>query len=164
MAAWHQTIIVGNLGRDPETRYLPNGDAVCNYSVAVTEKWKKDGEQKENTTWYRVSAFGKLAEICAEYLKKGSAVMVIGRMGSRQWDDKDGNKRETWELRADSMQMLGGKAEGSGAPQTSPEDRQAREAAKQQRSAQGAQRSSFDDMDDDIPFAPIARGISGHAL
>lgn len=148
MAAFHQTVIVGNLGRDPETRYLPNGDAVCNFSVAVTEKWKKDGEAKEQTTWYRVNAFAKLAEICGQYLKKGSAVLIIGKMGQREWTDKDGNKRESWELRADSMQMLGGKSDGSSAMQASPEDRQARAEAKQGK----AKPASFDDMADDIPF------------
>lgn len=148
MAAFHQTVIVGNLGRDPETRYLPNGDAVCNFSVAVTEKWKKDGEAKEQTTWYRVNAFVKLAEICGQYLKKGSAVLIVGKMGHREWTDKDGNKRESWELRADSMQMLGGKSDGSSAMQASPEDRQARAEAKQGK----AKPASFDDMADDIPF------------
>ncbi len=144
MASFHQTIVVGNLGRDPESRYLANGDAVCNFSVAVTEKWKKDGQEKEQTTWYRVSAFGKLAEICGQYLKKGSAVMIVGKMTVREWE-KDGVKRESWELRADSMQMLGGKSEGGQQQASAPEPRQ-------QRSAQGAQRSSFDDLDDSIPF------------
>ena len=113
MAAFHQTIVLGNLGRDPEKKYLPSGDAVCNFSVAVTEKWKdKSGEQKEQTTWYRVNAFSRLAEICGEYLRKGSQVMITGRMQSRKWTDKDGAERESWELRADSMQMVGGKSEG----------------------------------------------------
>lgn len=139
MAAFHQTIVLGNLGKDPETRFLPSGDAVCNFSVAVTEKFKsKDGDTKESTTWYRVNAFGRLAEICGEYLRKGSAVMVTGRMQARQWE-KDGVKRESWELRADSLQMLGGKSERSeprGESQPKPRGE-----------------SGFEDMPDDlIPF------------
>ena len=138
MAAFNQTIIIGNLGKDPESRYLTNGDPVCNFSVAVTEKWKsKDGDQKEQTTWFRINAFGKLAEICGQYLKKGASVMVIGKMQSRKWSNKDGVERESWELRADSVQMLGLK------PQDAQENTEKSNSAKKQ---------SFDDMDDDIPF------------
>lgn len=136
MASYQQTTIVGNLGKDPEQKFLPSGDAVTNFSVAVTEKWKKDGEQKEQTTWFRVNAFGKLAEICGQYLTKGSGVLVVGKMQCRKWKDKEGQDRESWELRADSMQMLGGKPEGQSKPAGAP----------------AKKKSSFDDMDDDIPF------------
>lgn len=136
MASYQQTTIVGNLGKAPEQKFLPSGDAVTNFSVAVTEKWKKDGEQKEQTTWFRVNAFGKLAEICGQYLMKGSGVLVVGKMQCRKWKDKDGQDRESWELRADSVQMLGGKPEGQGKPAVTSAKRPA----------------SFDDMDSDIPF------------
>ena len=147
MASFAQTIIVGNLGRDPETRHLANGDAVCNFSVAVTESWKdkNSGEKKENTTWYRVNAFGKLAEICGSYLTKGSQVMITGKMQTREWE-KDGVKRESWELKADQMQMLGGRqdgAQGGGQQRSSPP------AAAP---AANKPKPSFDDLGDDIPF------------
>lgn len=137
MANFHQTIIAGHLGKDPEVRYLSSGDAVCNFSVAVTESWKgKDGEKKESTTWYRVNAFGKLAEICGEYLKKGSGVLVSGKMQSRKYE-KDGVEKESWELRADTMQMLGGKQDGGERPA-------------QQRQNKATEHSNI--PDDDIPF------------
>lgn len=136
MANFHQTIIAGHLGKDPEVRYLSSGDAVCNFSVAVTESWKgKDGEKKEFTTWYRVNAFGKLAEICGQYLKKGSGVLVTGKMQTRKWE-KDGVERESWELRADTMQMLGGGHSDE------------RPAQRQKQAAGG----TFSDLDSDIPF------------
>ena len=158
MASFHQTIIVGNLGRDPETKHMPSGDAVSNFSVAVTEKWKsKDGEAKEQTTWYRVNAFGKLAEICSQYLKKGSAVMIVGKMSAREWQDKEGQKRESWELRADSMQMLGGRSEQSGESQSRP-------APAPKPAATSNAQGGFNDFADDIPFAPIGRGAACHAI
>jgi single-strand DNA-binding protein len=147
VASFHQTIIVGHLGRDPESRNLPSGDAVCNFSVAVTEKWKdKAGDTKEQTTWYRVNAFGKLAEICGQYLKKGSLVMLTGKMQARKFE-KDGVERESWELKADQLQMLSGRdgAAGGGAPAQRPA------AAPAARPA-AAPAGGFDDMDDDIPF------------
>lgn len=144
MPNFHQTIIVGHLGRDPETRHLTNGDQVCNFSVAVTEKWKdKQGDQKEQTTWYRVNAFSKLAEICGKYLTKGTPVMVTGRMQSRKYNDKDGVERESWELRADSMQMLGGKQDGSSQPRSEPTGSKPKPSNS---------KPSFDDIDSDIPF------------
>jgi single-strand DNA-binding protein len=154
MASFAKTIIAGNLGRDPETRYLPAGDAVCNFSVAVTESWKdrNSGEKKESTTWYRVNAFGKLAEICAQYLKKGSQVLIEGKMQCREWE-KDGVKQYSWELRAESMQMFGGKPDSSqekagGIYGRSGPDR------KPAQSSQGEKVPPFyDDMDDgEIPF------------
>ena len=108
--------IMGHLGQDPETRYMPSGDAVTNISVATSEKWKDKvtGEQKEATEWHRVVAFGRLAEIMAEYLKKGDAVYIEGNLRTRSWE-KDGIKRYSTEIKAVSMQMLGdGKGKGSG--------------------------------------------------
>lgn len=145
MANYHQTVIAGHLGRDPETRFMPSGDAVCNFSVAVTESWKgKDGDKKESTIWYRVNAFGKLAEICGQYLKKGSAVLVAGKMQSRKYE-KDGVEREAWELRADTMQMLGGGQREEGGERPAQQSRQKPSGA--------SAGPRYDDMpDDDIPF------------
>ncbi|MFZ3323179.1 MAG: single-stranded DNA-binding protein, partial [Usitatibacter sp.] len=107
MASVNKVIIVGNLGRDPETRYMPEGNAITNISVATTDKWKdKNGEMQEKTEWHRVAFFGKLAEIAGEYLKKGSQVYVEGRLQTREWE-KDGVKRYTTEIIANQMQMLG---------------------------------------------------------
>ena len=110
MASVNKAIIVGNLGRDPETRYLPDGGAVTNISIATTDSWKdkSTGEKKEQTEWHKVAFFGKLAEIAGEYLKKGSQVYIEGRIRTRKWQDKDGQDRYTTEIIADSMQMGGG--------------------------------------------------------
>src|SRR3989338_316449 len=117
MASVNKVIIVGNLGRDPETRYLPSGEAVTNISVATTDTWKDkaSGEKKEATEWHRVAFFGRLAEIAGEYLKKGSQVYVEGSLRTRKWHDKEGKDRYTTEIRADVMQMLGSRA-GAGEP------------------------------------------------
>lgn len=150
MASYHKTIVCGNLGRDPEMRYLPNGDAVANFSVAVTEKYKsKDGEAKVSTTWYRINAFGKLAEICGQYLKKGASVLIDGRMQMRKYQDKDGIERESWELRAETMQMLGGKPEQSGADSASTHS-QPRTNSSQKPADKPV--PSIADLDDEIPF------------
>ena len=112
MASVNKVILVGNLGRDPESRFLPDGGAVCNFSIATTDKWKdKSGEQQERTEWHRIATFNKLAEICGEYLKKGSQVYIEGRLQTRKWQDKDGQERYTTEIVADRMQMLGSRAE-----------------------------------------------------
>ena len=148
MASYHKTIICGNLGNAPEMRYLPSGDAVCNFSVAVSEKFKtKDGEQKEDTTWYRVNAFGKLAEICGQYLTKGASVLIDGKMQMRKYKDKDGVERESWELKADSMQMLGGKSESGGDSASTHAQPRANSSQKPVTQSQ----VPFDDSDD-IPF------------
>lgn len=154
MASFSRTIIAGNLGNDPETRYLPSGDAVANFSVAVTESWKdkNSGEKKEQTTWYRVSAFGKLAEICGQYLQKGSSVLIEGKMQCRQYE-KDGVKRDAWELKADSMQMLGSKGDGGQHGESKPAPaRSYAPSSQQQKPASGRPAAPLDDMDDDIPF------------
>lgn len=143
MASVNKAIIIGHLGRDPESRYLPSGEAVCNFSVATSESWKDKttGEKKELTEWHRISAFGKLAEICGEYLKKGSQVYVEGRIQTRKWQDKDGQDRYTTEIRADQMRMLGGKPDGQ-------RQESAGTAPKKEYDGKGG----FDDMDSDIPF------------
>lgn len=145
----NQIQIIGHLGKDPEVRYLPSGDAVCNFSIATTEKWKDKatGEAKEQTEWHRVSTFGKLAEICSQYLKKGSLAFVQGKIQTRKYTDKDGVEKFSTEIKADTMKMLGGKPEGpdvrpAQAPRQAPD-------AKQQTPATP---SGFDDMDDDIPY------------
>lgn len=110
MASVNKVILVGNLGRDPETRYMPNGEAVTNFSIATTETWKdKSGEKKEATEWHRITMYRKLAEIASEYLKKGSSVYIEGKLQTRKWTDKDGVEKYTTEIVADVMQMLGGK-------------------------------------------------------
>ncbi|QRX84538.1 single-stranded DNA-binding protein [Glaciimonas sp. PAMC28666] len=109
MASVNKVIIVGNLGRDPETRYMPNGEAVTNIAVATTESWKdkNSGEKKELTEWHRITFYRKLAEIAGQYLKKGSQIYIEGRLQTRKWQDKEGVERYTTEIIADSMQMLG---------------------------------------------------------
>ena len=120
MASVNKVIIVGNLGRDPETRYMPSGDAITNVAVATTDKWKDKatGEQKEATEWHRISFFGKLAEIAGQYLKKGSQVYIEGKLRTRKYTDKDGVEKYSTEIVADTMQMLGSRqGMGGGAGQ-----------------------------------------------
>ena len=164
MASINKVILVGNLGRDPETRYMPEGGAVTNVSIATTDTWKDktSGEKKEATEWHRVVFFNRLAEIAGEYLKKGSQVYVEGRLRTRKWQDKEGQDKYTTEIVCDTMQMLGGRqgmgegggrgpdrgsdrgeASDRGAP--SPEGRPAPAGAKKPA-------GKFDDMEDDIPF------------
>lgn len=151
MASVNKVIIVGNLGADPETRYLPSGEAVTNIRVATTDRWKdkQSGEMKEATEWHRIAFFGKLATIAGEYLKKGSQVYVEGSLRTRKWQDKEGQDRYSTEIRADAMQMLG-RREGSGEPrgEGAPEGR----AAEPKAAAAKKPAGKFDDMEDDIPF------------
>ena len=146
-----KTILIGNLGQDPEVRFMPNGNAVCNLSLATTEKWKDKttGQPVEKTEWHRVSIFGKLAEIAGQYLKKGSKVYIEGRNQTREWE-KDGVKRYTTEIIVDmrgAMQMLDGKQDGQQQGQA-PAQQQQRPA--QQQSQQAA---IYDEFDSDmIPF------------
>src|SRR5262245_59692933 len=151
MASINKVIIVGNLGADPETKYLPSGDAVTNIRVATTDTWKDkaSGEKKEATEWHRIAFFGRLAEIAGEYLKKGSQVYVEGSLRTRKWQDKDGQDRYSTEIRGDVMQMLV-RREGGGEARALPE----RGAAKPTPAAAGAKKPAgkFDDMEDDIPF------------
>ena len=158
MASINKVIIIGNLGRDPETRYMPDGGAITNISVATTDKWKdKNGEMQEKTEWHRVAFFGKLAEIAGEYLKKGSQVYVEGRLQTRKWQDKDGADKYTTEIVANQMQMLGSRAGmGGGRGGEAPEATEggggsgggARPASKPAAKSGG----KFDDFEDDIPF------------
>lgn len=123
MASLNKAIIIGHLGKDPESRFMSDGSAVCNFSVATAESWKDkaSGEKKEATEWHRVSAFGKLAEICGQYLKKGALVYLEGKITTRKWKDKEGNDRYSTEIRADQMKMLGGKPDGdSPKPEDAP--------------------------------------------
>ena len=167
MASVNKVIIVGNLGRDPETRSFPNGDQVANVTIATTDRYKDktSGEMKEITEWHRVSFFGRLAEIAGQYLRKGSQVYVEGSLRTRKWTDKDGIEKYSTEIRADSMQMLGsrqGMGGGSGggddgggydAPAPAPAARAPAAAPRQAPAASPAKAASgFDDMDDDIPF------------
>ncbi len=180
MASINKVILIGNLGRDPEVRYTPNGSAVCNISVATTRNWKdkSSGDKVEETEWHRVVFYDRLAEIAGEYLKKGRPVYVEGRLKTRKWTDKEGKDNYTTEVIADNMQLLGGREgggedggsgggggnyarggnRGGGGGGGSDDDH----GEPQQRSAPGsrapagkpASKSStgFDDMDDDIPF------------
>jgi single-strand DNA-binding protein len=157
MASVNKVILIGNLGRDPETRFFPDGGALCNVTIATTRQWKnKDsGERQEETEWHRVVFNGRLAEIAGEYLKKGRPVYVEGRLKTRKWTDKDGVEKYTTEIVADQMQLLGSR-EGGGAPAGDEgESRPARSApAARPTAGKPAAKSStgFDDMDDDIPF------------
>ena len=139
----NKVIIVGNLGADPETRYMPSGSAVTNLSVATSETWKdkQTGEQKERTEWHKVAMFNRLAEIAAEYLRKGSQVYIEGKLRTRKWQDRDGNDRWTTEIVADEMQMLGGRGGGGSAPMSS-------DRGPSSEPPQGPP----DDFEDDIPF------------
>jgi single-strand DNA-binding protein len=115
MASVNKVILIGNLGADPEVRYLPSGEAVANLRIATTENWKdRDGNKQEATEWHRVSFFGKIAEVCGQYLKKGSSVYVEGSIRTRKWQDQSGQDRYTTEIRGDRMQMLGGRGGGGG--------------------------------------------------
>ena len=142
----NKVILVGNLGADPETRYMPSGSAVTNIRVATTESWKdKDtGDQQERTEWHSVAFFGRLAEIVAEYLRKGSQVYIEGKLRTRKWQDKEGNDRWSTEVVANEMQMLGGRP-GSNAPAQAPAPAAAQVGADAPQPPPG-------DLDDDIPF------------
>jgi single-strand DNA-binding protein len=175
MASVNKVILVGNLGKDPETRYAPSGDAITNITIATSDTWKDKatGEKKEATEWHRVVFFGRLAEIAGEYLKKGRSVYVEGRLRTRKWQDKDGQDRYTTEIVADQMQMLGNReGMGGGGMEEGGGGGGARSYGGGERSSGGGERSAggggggggagrapakkpaggFDDMDDDIPF------------
>lgn len=160
MASVNKVILVGNLGRDPEVRYMPNGEAVCNFSIATTENWKdKAGVKQEKTEWHNIVMYRKLAEIAGEYLAKGRPVYIEGRLQTRKWE-KDGVTRYSTEIIADSMQMLGGKDGGQSAGQDSGNDYNQDQAPARERPAQASkpaakpatQSTSFDDFEDDVPF------------
>jgi len=170
MASINKVILVGNLGRDPETRYMPDGGAVTNVSIATTDTWKDktSGEKKEATEWHRVVFFNRLAEIAGEYLKKGSQVYVEGRLRTRKWQDKEGQDKYTTEIVCDTMQMLGGRqgmggggesggrgeGGGRGAERGESGDSRGGPPPEGRPAAGGAKKPAgkFDDMEDDIPF------------
>ena len=171
MASVNKVIIVGNLGKDPEVRYMPSGSAICNANIATTRAWKnkESGDKTEETEWHRVVFFDRQAEVAGEYLKKGSSVYVEGRLRTRKWTDKDGVERYSTEIVAEVMQLLGsrqGMGGGSGADDEGGGGGHGERAAPQ-RSAPAARPTSapapasrpapksatgFDNMDDDIPF------------
>lgn len=159
----NKVILVGNLGNDPEVRYMPNGGAVANITLATSESWrdKQTGEQKEKTEWHRVVLFGKLAEVAGEYLRKGSQVYIEGKLTTRKWADQAGVEKYTTEIHVNvggTMQMLGGKQDSSSKP--------AQNRAPQQSGQQALQRNDEPPMnfDDDIPFAPIGLMHPTHAI
>lgn len=136
MASVNSCTFIGHLGKDPEVRHMPNGDPIANFSIACTESWKdKSGDKQEKTEWVRISAFGKLAEIIGNYLKKGSLVYINGKMQTRKWQNKDGVDQYTTEIIANDMKMLGGKPEG-----------------KQETKPKPVEHQPGDDFEDDIPF------------
>jgi single-strand DNA-binding protein len=170
MASVNKVILVGNLGRDPEVRYSPEGSAICNLSLATTSSWKDkaSGEKREETEWHRVVMYNRLAEIAGEYLRKGRPVYIEGRLKTRKWQDKDtGADRYSTEIVADQMQMLGGRDEGGGydeapsgpsgggrpAPQrAAPAARPAPPRPAPSQGAPAGGGANLADMDDDIPF------------
>jgi len=170
MASINKVILVGNLGQDPEVKYMPSGGAVTNISIATTDTWKDKttGEKKENTEWHRVVFFNRLAEIVGEYLRKGSQVYIEGNLRTRKWQDQNGVDKYTTEIVAREMQMLGGRANGSGDNAPSQQSQQGQQqggsapqqqgggapqqSAPQQAPQQSAPPQNFDNFDDDIPF------------
>ncbi|MFZ4481349.1 MAG: single-stranded DNA-binding protein [Rhodoferax sp.] len=162
MASVNKVILVGNLGRDPEVRYLPSGDPVANITIATSSKYKgKTGEMVEETEWHRVTFFGKLAEIVGQYLKKGRSVYVEGRIKTRKYTDKDGVEKYATDIIANEMQMLGsregmgepsGDDEGGGYSRPAAPARPAPASRPAAAAAAAKPSSGFDDMDDDIPF------------
>jgi single-strand DNA-binding protein len=150
MASVNRVILIGNLGKDPETRYMSNGEAVTNITLATTDTWKdKNSEKQEKTEWHRVVFYRKLAEIAGEYLKKGGSVYVEGRLETRQWTDKNGVERYTTEIIATDMEMLGSRG-GSSNYQSDPPQGKSEQPTNQRR--QTSNPTGFDGMDDDIPF------------
>src|SRR4029453_853850 len=162
MASVNKVIIVGNLGRDPETRYATSGSAICNITVATSRQWKDKatGEKKEETEWHRVVFYDRLAEIAGEYLKKGRPVYVEGRLKTRKWQDKEGQDRYTTEIVAEEMQLLGSREGGGGGGRGGDVefDSAGGGAGASAKSSSGAKtgggggKPKPDDFDDDIPF------------
>jgi single-strand DNA-binding protein len=155
MASVNKVILVGNLGKDPEMRYLPSGEAVANLSVATTDSFKdRDGNKQEHTEWHRVSFFGRQAEVCGQYLKKGSQIYVEGSIRTRKWQDQSGQDRYSTEIRGDRMQMLGGKGGGGGGGSAPYDDGgfDAPPAASAGGGRPSAAPSGGGGFDDDIPF------------
>ncbi len=165
MASVNKVILVGNLGKDPEMRYLPSGDAVANFSIATTDKFKdKSGAMQEHTEWHRVAFFGRQAEIAGEYLKKGSPVYIEGSIRTNKWKDKEGQDRYTTEIRGDRMQLLGSRggsdnmvreqpaSAGGGGGGGGGSGASAGSSGGGEKRAPAKKGGGFDEMDDDIPF------------
>lgn len=161
MASLNKVLLIGNLGRDPESRTFPNGGTVTNVSIATTETWKdrQTGERREATEWHNLVFHNRLAEIAAQYLRKGSPVYVEGRIRTRKWQDKNGQDRYTTEVHVDEMQMLGSKGDGAraqgggqydGSAQYAPPAPPAPQAPAAPQGAQSG--NSFDNFEDDVPF------------
>jgi len=148
----NKVILIGNLGADPETRYMPSGAAVTNLRLATTDQWRdrQSGEQQERTEWHRVVLFGRLAEVAAEYLRKGSQVYIEGRLQTRKWQGQDGADRYTTEVVANDMQMLGGRGGGGGYQTAAAEPADELAPSSPQASSSGG--AASEDFDDDIPF------------
>lgn len=151
MASINKVILIGNLGKDPELKFLPSGQPVANFPIATSEKWKdkSTGETKEQTEWHNIIMFGKLAEIAGQYLKKGSSVFVEGRLQTRKWQDKNGQDRYTTEIIANEMKMLGGRGDQSSS--------QPAQQSRSQSNQDARNRATFDaqapaGFDDDIPW------------
>lgn len=157
MAGVNKVILIGNLGADPEVRYTPSGQPVANFRIATSETWMdKQGQKQERTEWHRVVAWGKLAELCGEYLQKGRQVFIEGKLQTRQWEDRDGNKRFTTEIQAKELTFLGGRGEGTSASATGGAPNTQRRPATPERSGTD-DGSGFDYgpppmTDDDVPF------------
>lgn len=148
MASVNKVILIGRVGKDPETRYLSNGDAVTNITVATSENWKdKNGEKQEKTEWHQICFYRKLAEIVGEYVKKGGQIFIEGKLETRKYTDKNGIERYTTQIVADEMKMLGSRQGGSG-----NEEHSNQSDAKPAREGRPSTGTGFDDMKDDIPF------------
>ena len=145
----NKVILIGNLGRDPEVRYMPNGEAVCNFSIATSETWndRQTGQRQERTEWHNITLYRRLAEVAGQYLKKGSQVYIEGRIQSRKYTGKDGIERTAYEIIGSEMKMLGGKTEGSSESASTAEP-----PAPPRRQDSAAPAQPVDDIDDDIPF------------
>ena len=160
MASVNKVILIGNLGKDPELKFLPSGQPVANFQIATSEKWKdkSTGETKEQTEWHNIIMFGKLAEIAGQYLKKGSSVFVEGRLQTRKWQDKNGQDRYTTEIIANEMKMLGGRGDQSSGSASDSQSKESKHGYYQPPTPQSARNKaafgaqSPDGFDDDIPF------------
>ena len=145
----NKAILIGRLGRDPEVRHMPNGEAVCNFSIATSETWndRQTGQRQERTEWHNITLYRRLAEVAGQYLKKGSQVYIEGRIQSRKYTGKDGIERTAYEIIGNEMKMLGGKAEGSSESANTAEP-----PAPPRRQDSAAPAQPVDDIDDDVPF------------
>ena len=154
MASVNKVILIGNLGKDPDVRYMPSGEAVTNITLATTDTWKDktSGDKKEATEWHRVVFFRKLAEIAGQYLKKGSQVYIEGALKTRKWQDKDGQDRYTTEIVAYQMKMLGSRQGSGDSNESAPRERPSQPPAQQSAPQAPQGGSGFNDFEDDIPF------------